>query len=124
QPSFWTRYRLLTLSLVLLFLVAFQLCMLIAPPGQREPYAWLLVPALVALVCFGLSVASRSSTAGRLRAFLGTPRRYKVFDETYPTYRFVDLCRALEHLAAASARAQALEHICPRYNLQGVLRDY
>jgi hypothetical protein len=123
QPPFWNRYRLLTLSLVLVFLVAFELCMLIAPPGQRDAYPWLLVPAVVALVCFGLSVASRTSTAGRLRAFLGTPRQYKVFDEAYPTYRYVDLCRALEHLAAASARAQALEHTCPRLNLQGILRD-
>jgi hypothetical protein len=50
------------------------------------------------------------SISGILREFLGPIRHYKVFDEGYPSYRYVDLFRALERLAAASAGSYRLEH--------------
>jgi hypothetical protein len=122
QP-FWNASRLTVLVATLLFLT-FWAGLLQWAPLRSEAIAWLLLPALPGPLALLLMYLSRRTTGGRLRAFLGPPWLYKVFDESYPTYRFVDLSRALDRLAAVSAQAEGLEHAHPRAVLQGVLRDY
>src|SRR5712691_7869495 len=123
QQPFWTSFRRAAAGGAVLY-IAFWLGLGWWSPIRGEVHFWLLLPVLLLLVCFVASLRARGTTAGRLREFLRAPRRYQFFDESYPSYRFVDLCRALRRLGAASAWAGALEHYYPRHTLQALLRDY
>jgi hypothetical protein len=123
QQPFWTTFRR-TLVVATTIYLAFWTGLSSWGPLRGEAQFWLTLPVLLALICFLLSVVSGRSTAGQLRAFLRWPWFYKVFEETYASYRFLDLSRALERLAAASGRAGACEHTHPRHTLQTLLRDY
>lgn len=75
-------------------------------PG-RELY-WMFVPLLigvVALICFRVAAYS---TNGRIRGFLVLRSRYKVYDDSHPTYRLVDFLRAAERFAERSEIAYAV----------------
>jgi hypothetical protein len=123
QQPLWNGLRRSIAAGTVLYL-AFWIGLGLWAPVRGEAHVWLLLPILLGPVCFGLSIAMGRTTAGQLRGFLGFPWLYKVFDENHASYRFVDLCRALERLAAASARAHKLEYTHRQHTLQSILRDY
>src|SRR2546421_9252438 len=123
QQPFWSSVRVGIVGGTVLYL-AFWLGLGFWSPLRGEVHFWLLLPILLGLICFVAGLGLRTSTASRLRHFLGLMRSYKFFDETYASYRYVDLCRALERLGAASAGAESIERSHPRHTLQTLLRDY
>ena len=72
-------------------------------PG-RDLY-WMFIPLIagaIALICVRFAAYS---TNGRIRNFLFFRSRYKVFDDSHPTYRLVDFLRAGERFATKSVLA-------------------
>lgn len=108
KKPFWNGLRLILAGIAVLALVVWIVLDLLVPAeGTRHLF---LVALAIPLLLF-LDWLSRRSTSGTLRDFLRNPRRYKVFDEVFPSYRYVDLFRSLERLGQLSRQSQRLEHM-------------
>ena len=123
EQPFWSRWRIAIVTAALLYLI-FWIGLRAWSSLPDQALAWWILPVLLSPIGLAINALSRRTTAGQLRSFLRFAWRYKVFDEGYPSYRFVDLLRALERLAAASIQAGSLEHAQPRHTLQTLLRDF
>lgn len=78
--------------------------------GQRDlvpshDFYWMFIPLIVGVVALICVRAAAYSTNGRIRNFLVFRSRYKVFDDSHPTYRLVDFLRAAERFAEKSELA-------------------
>src|SRR5262245_21830064 len=95
QQPFWTTFRRTVAVATALYLVCW-LALRSAGVLRGETQFFLLVPILLGLISFFVSIAAGRTTASQLRSFLRLPWLYKAFEETYAAYRFLDLCRSLE----------------------------
>src|SRR5688572_9277551 len=105
--TFWNLYRVGVFLGILACVAVFW--MLPASHDRNADLMAVLLGALAAITFFG-QIRNHFSLNGRLQAFLGWYRKYSVFEEVIPSYRYVDYHRALERLAAVSNRALKLEY--------------
>src|SRR5262249_32375464 len=78
---------------------------------------------LALLLLLLIDAGLRQSTNGILREFLSREARSRVFNDTYPMYRHVDLFRSLRRLAEQSAWSHRLAHSHPTVALLGILQS-
>lgn len=109
---YWSPTRQGMLWLNVFAFLAIGVDFLILP---RPALAGLLAVALVGIL---IQVLPFASTSAWLRAFVGAPRWYRVFDQVCPRFRFVDFQRALTEVAK---RAQAHEWIEEHFPQQQTL---
>ena len=116
----WRPAHVVLATLILTYVAGF---VFVAAKGWAvgESLCWGIVPAVAGTVALSILVLSRFSVNGRLRDFLEEPRRYRAFNDRYPTYRYVDWYRALERYAAGAAEARRLDARNPR-SLEALIR--
>ncbi|MCI0377805.1 MAG: ATP-binding protein [Gemmataceae bacterium] len=85
------------------------------------PSAPLFVTSLVAAGVLTYQLLIPFSTVARLRAFLGSPRAFKVYDELHPRFRFVDFYRALKAFAESQIDHEWIEAHFPMQQPLGTL---
>lgn len=105
--TFWNLYRI---GVVLGMLACVSVFWMLPAPHDRDSGWALILLGIGGAITFFGQIRNHFSLNGRLQAFLGNIRKYSVFEEVIPSYRYVDYHRALERLAAVSSRALKLEY--------------
>jgi hypothetical protein len=116
---FWSARRVALLALALLS-AAFCVGLAVTRSGLHPaPFGALAVVLALAVL---LDWLAGRSTNGALRGFLHRPGRYTAYSDIYPTYRHVDLFRALGRLEGLSAGARRMEHAHANASLLDLIR--